>query len=421
MGLVALATVGCDLVAPFSEPVPVEESAEHCADGVDNDLDGLADCADPSCRCDACGDKREPRVDRLGTACSEDCACRRAALSPLEPAQANLRVCNLAALVGDGRSEGRCLDVESLDERGAPSVEEGRFWVRFAAETGPEPAVQSVVGLARFGGQLFPLARIASLDGGRRLLFGQGSGVLEAVLFERPRGRIPVGDGVGSEPNEAVRAQLGPADADGLGGVNQVAVVETSELEVEEEDGVIRGQWSGRLRAAGAIDRARGGRCGGIAVFHPEPQRCFPSETDADRAFFAFGCPLEPDAPTGAGRMALWWWPTYLNSPQVDFEGDCAARVVGDRLELRLSPSRRIGPPFVARIEAPIASVAASTSLSLGPGLTAEVHRVTPSGPPFTVGLGTPAVVFERGRLFIERIGFEAAPRVFGWLEADLP
>src|SRR5690606_5624806 len=46
--LLVVAVSGCSLLFDYPAATP-EEGAERCADGVDDDLDGLVDCEDPDC------------------------------------------------------------------------------------------------------------------------------------------------------------------------------------------------------------------------------------------------------------------------------------------------------------------------------------------------------------------------------------
>lgn len=425
--LLLLGASACDWVAPFEDGIPVEEGPA-CADGLDNDLDGLGDCDDPSCRCDGCGGGRAvvpPAADGLGAPCSISCACRRAALDPTDPADRNLRVCNLSVETTNQSGEGRCAPVDALDASGEPVVEEGRFWARFVVT----PTGQNVVGLARFQGQRFAFERALTDLGGRRreLRTGAGDLVLEAFLEDArpadPQPRFAVGDGIEPGRSDAARAQLGPITEGVLGGVNQIAIVETSTLTLERlDDGIERGAWRGVLRAPAAVDRARGGRCPPDQVYHPEPQRCFPELDDRAAAFFAFGCVLDPGAPPGAGLLAFWWASPWaeVGSPQVSLGGECVARAEAGELELRLRNGRTRPPQFVVELALPLDRVAPGTSLTLGPGSgrVAEVHRGATEGPLFALDLaGAPDARLGEGRVFIEQIRFEGPPRVFGWLE----
>ncbi len=66
---------------------PCTPSAEVCNDGLDNDCDGLPDCADPDCsgvgQCPVCGQVNDPEAtpialpdgQRSGTSCSTDAQC----------------------------------------------------------------------------------------------------------------------------------------------------------------------------------------------------------------------------------------------------------------------------------------------------------------------------------------------------------
>ncbi|MBX3273107.1 MAG: hypothetical protein KF729_22780 [Sandaracinaceae bacterium] len=76
--ILASALTSCALIAPFQ--LPTETSAERCANGLDDDLDGLVDCTDPDCdgycpeqSAAACGNGRDDDGDGLVDA--EDVEC----------------------------------------------------------------------------------------------------------------------------------------------------------------------------------------------------------------------------------------------------------------------------------------------------------------------------------------------------------
>lgn len=82
LAVIALLTGSCSVITDFSADEYLEQSAERCSDTVDNDGNGLADCADASCRqfdfCsetteESCSDGRDN--DRDGRVDCKDAKC----------------------------------------------------------------------------------------------------------------------------------------------------------------------------------------------------------------------------------------------------------------------------------------------------------------------------------------------------------
>jgi Glycosyl hydrolases family 32 N-terminal domain len=89
---IALLTVSCSVITDFSADEYLEQSAERCSDNVDNDGNGLADCADPTCRqfdfCsetteESCSDGRDNDQDgRVDCKDAKCCAFSGCAVEP---------------------------------------------------------------------------------------------------------------------------------------------------------------------------------------------------------------------------------------------------------------------------------------------------------------------------------------------------
>lgn len=434
---------GCSLVAPLSPPEDDERTEVACGDGLDNDLDGLADCEDPSCACDGCSPPKwvgERTSDSLGDACTTSCDCRRSALASDAPE--NLRVCNSSARLEGGASGGRCVSFETLDPDGEAAVDENAFSLSFVVERDadgqarPDAQRQNVFGIARFQGQRFTLRSMlwtpASVTFCVNGCTKGDDTVLESVLT------LPLASGAenliddlisAESKNEAIalRTQLGPYfEQDGTtAGVNQLAVIERSTLTTDASaNGPVTGRFTGRLRPPAAVDRALGGRCGDT-LFHPDLQRCYlPTRSGV---FFTFGCVFDAAAPSGSGRSSYNWWNPWF-PVQVEsgtrIGGRCAARRTSTGLEVRILPGLiEEFVPFVLVVEISEAVLAAGTTVALGTELAeATFYRIDAGRtPPFEVDLSQSleARRLGSGRIGIEQFNAGEPPRFFGWLEGQ--
>lgn len=436
---------GCSVTWEYPDD-DEETSFEACTDGIDNDFDGLVDCEEPSCGCNACGDEGtrlavEPMSDAMGTFCRRSCECRAFALPLGSSAADNFRVCNPLALVAEDQVDGRCLAVEGLGADGEALVEEERFSVSFLLEqddrggVGIEGSLQNVVGLAQFNGQVFELSRARWQGRGLEFRNLTQDSVLEVFLEERrpeeSDERFSVKDRVEIPKGSALRAQLGPITDGEMAGVNQVAIVESSTLTIQRVAGspeLVRGRWSGRLRPPAAVDRARGGSCveeGGI--FHPDGQICFAGDIRAD-SLFALGCVLDERAGTGTGLLAFWW-PAPFSASMLEREsanGECVARVSNNTLELRARNSAIQSARFAMRASIPLDVLSPSTTVIATTSTTANVpfvhfYRLSDaekSKPLFSIDFDRPPDgEMETGRIAVEQINYSFPQRFFGWIE----
>lgn len=449
----------CSLAFDYPESTE-EDTFTTCTDGVDNDFNGLIDCQEELCRCNACTEDGmrpvvAPPTDALGKLCQENCQCRPFAAGLNLSSENRRQVCNQRALVEEARLGGRCLAVESLGADGEVSVEEGRFSVSFLVQQTPEGNVdaerspQNVVGRAQLDGQIFEFDRAEWR--GQRLEFRNldRNLVLEVVLM----GRSPaddeetylVTDRIGEDTGWAVRApQLGPFSTNETPGVNQLAIVETSALSIARvgdsvsSSNFVRGRWSGRLRPPAAIDRVRGGVCP-EGLFHPDGRRCFVGESGTD-TLFALGCVLDrmaprgsgPTAPQGSGLFAFRWplVPGFGVALESVDGGECVARIDDDddTLEIRARNSPLQTVTIALRARLPMGQVSPGTSITVEGATRTDppyvrVYRLTGEDvlkPLFDLALDSgdrTEVQLESGRVSVERLVFGAQPRFFGWIE----
>lgn len=429
--------VGCTLLTDFEAGLDRETGALLCSNGLDDDLDGQLDCLDPSCLCNACGNgtfATSPSRDELGRACTLNCECRRNALAVDEVAVPS--ICNPVDGASDGPS--RCLEVDRLDLEGRPQVDENTFLVSFVVEQDRQgnsevlTQRQNVFGLARYEGDVFSFSSARWSLGGRKLEFrsSDSSQVLEVVLNAREptvSDVYRINDGLDPVEDDALRAQLGPISSGTSAGVNQIAVVRTSTLglEINTDGSFATGAWRGAFRAAGAVDRARGGRCLEEGkVYHPAPQRCFPGPEDEATMFFAFGCPVGSRAPEGSGSVGFYWSDNPFSSFEAGvalFGGECAVRILNDEIEIRLRTSPLLSGRFILRARIPRSTVASGTSVRLGSeSVRAEIFRTNAAGAILEVSLGdAPDIRLSDGQIFLEEARLDGAARLLGWLEGQ--
>lgn len=438
-----VAGVGCGLLVDLPEEIP-ENGLWLCQDQLDNDFDGLTDCADDDCDCNRCPEfvEEPPVVDALGQTCERDCECPDG------------MICNDRA-----RDFGEDSQLY-LVSRCAPDADpvEDAFDIHFTMEMTQGEGSGSLVttgasnvfGRVRLDGTDVTIHSTEWLGGEGEFAFrspreSNEEQVLFFFLFPRPRpamnaeARFFIADDIQPlppAPNETQTkaADYGPVfsgeDPSDLG-QNQRAVVQTGILTFEPlsevTDGYWRGRVSGELRAATSFDRARTCPARDRKAYDADIGGC--AEPAPDQVSFYLGCAFQPTPVRGWGDIAFAWFPWWSSStiPEIGAGGECTAIRDGDRVRLRAQvDGTALGATldWMLELDLPRFRVVENVGIEIGPelGVTAGIwRRSRPDGDVsfFDLELGPPDRVVS-GQIRIDDIREGPDGRFLGWVNGFL-